>query len=100
MEEANLITILNFIDEIRYKSNISPDIDLIQTIIEKTIEDFYKKLRNRINYVINSNNYIFTDKIKQWDGKEGDFISKYSVTINFKSLSEKESFIKNYIEKK
>lgn len=56
-------------------------------------EEFLRKLRNKINYQINSQNYVFDDKLKQSTASQkGDFVEKYVITKEFETQEKVEEF--------
>jgi hypothetical protein len=86
----NMLDVLAYIDEIQYKEDIKEaDFDFIEIINSKIAEEFVKKVRNKINWHLNSSIYQYEEPLKQSIGdKRGDFIEKYTLVKSFK-LSEK-----------
>jgi hypothetical protein len=86
----NMIDVLEYIDEIQYKQDIDEfDFDFIEIINSKVAEEFVKKVRNKINWHLNSSIYQYEEPLKQSIGdKRGDFIEKYTLVKSFKLSKE------------
>ncbi|WP_373550427.1 hypothetical protein [Haliscomenobacter sp.] len=65
------------------------DFDFIENVNIKIGEEFVKKVRNKINWHLNSSIYQYEEDLKQSQGEiKGDFIEKYTLVKSFK-LSKK-----------
>ncbi len=86
----NMLDVLVYIDEIQYKENINEfDFDFTEIINSKVAEEFVKKVRNKINWHLNSSIYQYEEPLKQSIGdKRGDFIEKYTLVKSFKLSKE------------
>lgn len=89
LSQLSVKDVLSFIYEIFY-SNDFPEFDL--EFIERTnshvAEDFIRKLKNKINWHLNSSIYVYNEKLKQSTPfVKGDFIERYILVKSFK-LSE------------
>lgn len=109
LSEISFSDVLSFINEIKYKEEISKvDFDFIERFTMLLAEDFIKKLKNRVNWHLNSSIYKYKEKLKQSLGDEkGDFIEKYTLVKSFKlskgngkqkTETEVESEIKEFTE--
>ena len=90
LSELNIDDVLAYIDEIKYKEDFPDlDIDFAQNVNAKIGEEFVKKVRNKINWHLNSSIYKYEEELKQSQGEiKGDFIEKYTLVKSFK-LSKK-----------
>lgn len=88
--EINIDDVLAYIDEIKYKEELPElDFDFIENVNTIIGEEFVKKVRNKINWHLNSSIYQYEEDIKQSQGEiKGDFIEKYTLVKSFK-LSKK-----------
>ncbi len=82
--------ILAFIDFIQYKQEIDPlALEFVENINALVAEEFVKKVRNKINWHLNSSIYEYDQALQQSQGtNKGDFIEKYKLVKSFK-LSKK-----------
>lgn len=92
-ETLSAITIndvLEYIDEIKYKEELPVlDFNFIENVNAQVGEEFVKKVRNKINWHLNSSIYEYEEDLKQSnDDQKGDFIEKYTLVKSFK-LSKK-----------
>ncbi len=87
---VNIDDVLAYIDEIKYKEELAElDFDFIENLNTKIGEEFVKKVRNKINWHLNSSIYQFEEELKQSTSEiKGDFIQKYTLVKSFK-LSKK-----------
>lgn len=78
--------ILEYIDEIKYKEEIPEfNFEFIENANIRIAEEFVKKIRNKINWHLNSSNYEFSESIQQVsENTKGDFIDKYTLVKSFK----------------
>jgi hypothetical protein len=85
---------LNIIESILYDTTLgSFEYNKIERLRLAVFEEFLRKLRNKINYQINSQNYIFDEKLRQSTmGQKGDFVEKYVITKEFDTQKEVEEF--------
>ncbi|MDY0017633.1 MAG: DEAD/DEAH box helicase family protein [Candidatus Delongbacteria bacterium] len=83
--------VLAYIDEIKYKDELPElDFEFIENVNSKIGEEFVKKVRNKINWHLNSSIYQYDEDLKQSEGNiKGDFIEKYTIVKSFK-LSRKD----------
>ena len=88
--KLNMLDVLEYIDVIQYKEDINElDFDFIEVINSKVAEEFVKKVRNKINWHLNSSIYQYEEPLKQSIGeKRGDFIEKYILVKSFKLSKE------------
>lgn len=89
--------IFNFIDEIKYDNILWNDLNKIEKTIIIMLDEFLKKLKNKVNHRINSKNIIY-DRIlsqKNVENPTWDFIEEYVITKEFKSEMEKLKYIEN-----
>ena len=88
--QIKITDILNFINEIKYKSSIdTTNIELIENIIIQVTIDFLKKLKNKVNWYINNSNYQYKELLNQSTEKvKGDFIDKYYIFKTIESTKE------------
>lgn len=88
--EINIDDVLAYIDEIKYKDELPElDFDFTENLNTKIGEEFVKKVRNKINWHLNSSIYQYEEELKQSTGEiKGDFIEKYTLVKSFK-LSKK-----------
>lgn len=86
----NINDVLAYIDEIKYKEELPElDFDFTENVNTKIGEEFVKKVRNKINWHLNSSIYQYEEELKQSTGEiKGDFIEKYTLVKSFK-LSKK-----------
>jgi hypothetical protein len=82
--------VLAYIDEIKYKEELPElDFDFTENVNTKIGEEFVKKVRNKINWHLNSSIYEYEEELKQSTSEiKGDFIEKYTLVKSFK-LSKK-----------
>jgi hypothetical protein len=90
LSEINIDDVLAYIETIQYKEDPNPlDFDFIENVNTKIGEEFVKKVRNKINWHLNSSIYQYEEELKQSTGEiKGDFIEKYTLVKSFK-LSKK-----------
>ena len=90
LSEINIDDVLAYIDEIKYKDEMPEfDFDFTENVNTKIGEEFVKKIRNKINWHLNSSIYQYEEDLKQSQGEiKGDFIEKYTLVKSFK-LSKK-----------
>lgn len=90
LSEINIEDVLAYIDEIKYKEELPElDFEFTENVNTKIGEEFVKKVRNKINWHLNSSIYQYEEELKQsQDNIKGDFIAKYTVVKSFK-LSKK-----------
>jgi hypothetical protein len=96
------IDFMNFIEHIDQihvnKNQIDIDKEHINKICQVILEESIKILMNRINYNINSSNYIYDKELRQsTDELKGDFIDKYYVTKVYKKGGMTETQLKEHI---
>jgi hypothetical protein len=86
----NIDDVLAYIDEIKYKEELPDlDFDFTENVNTKIGEEFVKKVRNKINWHLNSSIYQYEEELKQSTSDiKGDFIEKYTLVKTFK-LSKK-----------
>ncbi|NOU60579.1 DEAD/DEAH box helicase family protein [Marinifilum caeruleilacunae] len=91
------------------KSIDHANIDFIENVVNQVTLDFLKKLKNKVNWYINNNNYKYNEELKQSSETEkGDFIESYYIIksidttkevsgkTKFKSDAEIENEIQNF----
>jgi hypothetical protein len=90
LSEIAIDDILAYIEEIKYKEKFPElDFDFAENVNTRIGEEFVKKVRNKINWHLNSSIYQYGEKLKQSRGdSKGDFIEKYTLVKSFK-LSKK-----------
>jgi hypothetical protein len=90
LSKINIDDVLQYIDVIQYKDDIpNLDFDFTESVNTKVGEEFVKKIRNKINWHLNSSIYQYDEELKQSQGDiKGDFIEKYTLVKSFK-LSKK-----------
>lgn len=90
LSEINIDDMLAYIDEIKYKEELPElNFDFVENVNIKIGEEFVKKVRNKINWHLNSSIYQYEAELKQSQGDiKGDFIEKYTLVKSFK-LSKK-----------
>lgn len=78
LTEISIDDALAFIDEIKYKEELPElDFDFAENVNTKIGEEFVKKVRNKINWHLNSSIYQYEEELKQSQGEiKGDFIEK------------------------
>lgn len=80
--------VLAYIELIQYKKDtIESDLDIefIENVNAKIGEEFVKKVRNKINWHLNSSIYEYSEELKQsQENEKGDFIEKYTLVKSFK----------------
>jgi hypothetical protein len=88
--QITITDILNFVEEIKYKSSIDiTNIELIENIVIQVATDFLKKLKNKVNWYINNSNYQYQELLNQSTDKvKGDFIDKYYILKTIESTKE------------
>ncbi|GAA0504307.1 hypothetical protein GCM10008986_34800 [Salinibacillus aidingensis] len=95
--KCNLNDILGLVAELRFnKKDIKFTIEAIEKIAFSVITDVINKLKNKINYNINSRNYTLKSSIEQQSSdkqSDGDIIYEYRVTKTFDSYEQKLEFI-------
>ena len=91
LSEIDVDDVLAYIEAIQYKDELPEhDFDFIETVNSKIAEEFVKKVRNKINWHLNSSIYQYEEELKQSSGEiRGDFIEKYTLVKSFK-LSKQE----------
>lgn len=91
LSKINIDDVLQYIDIIQYKGDIpNLDFDFTENVNTKVGEEFVKKVRNKINWHLNSSIYQYDEDLKQSQGDiKGDFIEKYTLVKSFK-LSKKD----------
>lgn len=101
-KENNLIdfdynSIFNFIDEIKYDNNLWNDLSKIENTIIVILNEFLKKLKNKVNHRINSKNIVYDRILSQKSeiNQEWDFIEEYIITKEFESEKQKQEYIEN-----
>lgn len=90
LSEIKVDDVLAYIDEIKYKEELPElDFDFTENVNTKIGEEFVKKVRNKINWHLNSSIYQYEEELKQSTSEiKGDFIEKYTLVKSFK-LSKK-----------
>lgn len=90
LSEISVDDVLAYIDEIKYKDEFHElDFEFTENVNAKIGEEFVKKVRNKINWHLNSSIYQYEEELKQSIGEiKGDFIDKYTLVKSFK-LSKK-----------
>jgi hypothetical protein len=90
LSEITIDDVLGHIDVILYKEDIDElDFDFTENVNSKIGEEFVKKVRNKINWHLNSSIYQYEEELKQSTSAiKGDFIEKYTLVKSFK-LSKK-----------
>jgi hypothetical protein len=90
LSEISVDDVLAYIDEILYKEEAPIlDFDFAENVNKIIGEEFVKKVRNKINWHLNSSIYQYEEELKQSRGEvKGDFIEKYTLVKSFK-LSKK-----------
>lgn len=90
LSEISVLDVLSYIDEIKYKEELPElDFDFIESVNTKIGEEFVKKVRNKVNWHLNSSIYQYEEELKQSTSEiKGDFIEKYTLVKSFK-LSKK-----------
>lgn len=85
---------LNIIQEVLYDKELNQfEFGKIERLRLAILEEFLSKLKNKINYQINSQNYVFDEKLKQSTASQkGDFVEKYVITKEFENQKELEKF--------
>lgn len=75
-----------FIDQILYKEDLGElDFDFTEVVNAKLAEEFAKKVKNKVNWHLNSSIYEYREELKQSQGEsKGDFIEKYTLVKSFK----------------
>lgn len=78
--------VLAYVDEIKYKGNWPEmDFDFAENLNSRIGEEFVKKVRNKINWHLNSSIYQYNEELKQSRGDaKGDFIENYTLVKSFK----------------
>lgn len=86
LSEIYIDDVLAYIDEIKYKEELPEmDFDFTENVNTKIGEEFVKKVRNKINWHLNSSIYQYEEELKQGQGEiKGDFIEKYTLVKSFK----------------
>ena len=89
-KQITIYDILNFIDEIKYKSSVdTTNIELIENVVIQVTTDFLKKLKNKVNWYINNSNYEYQELLNQSTNKvKGDFIDKYYILKTIEATKE------------
>ena len=89
-------TMLPFVDEIQYKSKLDQtDIGFVQRLLEQVLQDFLKKLRNKVNWYINSSHYTYDEPLRQsTETLKGDFIDRYYLLKTVGTVKENGKFKK------
>jgi len=89
-KQISIKDILNFINEINYKSSIdTTNIEFVENIVIQVTIDFLKKLKNKVNWYINNSNYQYQELLNQSSEKvKGDFIDKYYILKTIESTKE------------
>ncbi len=100
--DFDYMQVFNFIDEIKYDNNIWNDILRIEKTLIVIINDFLKKLKNKVNHRINSKNIVYNKELSQKseENKTWDFIEEYTITKEFKTEKEKNEYIENLEQEK
>jgi|GEM_PF-1169066 len=83
---VTILDVLKYINCIQYKQEI-PELDFgfVENLNSLVGEEFVKKLRNKINWHLNSSIYQYNEALAQSkNGKKGDFIEKYTLVKSFK----------------
>ncbi len=77
---------LPFIDQVLYKEDLEElDFNFTEVINNKICEAFAKKVKNKVNWHLNSSIYEYNEDLKQSKSdKKGDFIEKYTLVKSFK----------------
>ena len=90
LARINAHDVLDYIDAIQYKNEIPElDFDFAENVNAKIGEEFVKKVRNKINWHLNSSIYQYNEELRQSKGEvKGDFIEKYTLIKSFQ-LSKK-----------
>jgi hypothetical protein len=88
--QITITDILNFIEDIKYKSSIdTTNIELVENIAIQVTTDFLKKLKNKVNWYINNSNYQYLEHLNQsTDEVKGDFIDKYYIFKTIESTKD------------
>ena len=97
LKDFDYIEMFNFIDEIKYDNNLWNDLGKIEKTIFIILDEFLKKLKNKVNHRINSKNIVY-DKVlsqKNLDNQNWDFIEEYVITKEFENEKDKIKYIEN-----
>lgn len=90
-------SIFDFIDEIKYDNKLWNNLWKIEKTIIIVIDEFLKKLKNKVNHRINSKNIVYNKVLSQKTetNPTWDFIEEYIITKEFESENEKLEYIEN-----
>ncbi|MBK9334978.1 MAG: hypothetical protein IPM96_21895 [Ignavibacteria bacterium] len=99
--DINIEDVLEYIDEIKYKEELPfHDFEFTENLNNNIAEEFVKKVRNKINWNLNSSIYQYKEDLKQSQGEIlGDFIEKYTLIKSFKLSKKVGTTIKQNTEK-
>ncbi|HMQ70344.1 MAG TPA: DEAD/DEAH box helicase family protein [Ignavibacteria bacterium] len=90
LSDVKINDVLSYVDEIRYKNEIPEfDFDFIENLNVKVTEEFVKKVRNKINWHLNSSIYLYGEIEQSQGDRVGDFIEQYTLVKSF-DLSKEE----------
>ena len=65
LSEINIDDVLTYIDEIKYKDELPElDFEFTENVNTKIGEEFVKKVRNKINWHLNSSIYQYEEELK------------------------------------
>ena len=65
-------------------------LETINRLQQQVCEDFWKRLRNKINYLIDSQHYVFNEPLRQNSvAEKGDFVSEYVVSKTYPTQPDK-----------
>lgn len=69
----------------------------VEKLLTQTVQDVLEKIHHKLIYDINTRRYRYDEPLAQAPaGGEGDFIDRYTVTLEFPDEARKESFEKTY----
>lgn len=103
VKSADFHSMLNLVDELYYKEldTENVNIQLVENLTNKVIEEVTKKLKNKINHHINSKNYVYDETIKKSTAEtKGDILYKYTITKKFDNEAQKKQFLDNFEARK
>jgi len=90
-------SIFNFIDEIKYDNILWNDLSKVENTIIVILNEFLKKLKNKVNHRINSKNIVYDRVLSQKteNNQNWDFIEEYIITKEFENEKDKQKYIEN-----
>lgn len=93
--------LLALIEQLNYKEPLNNDLAIAEKLVSKACEDVIKRIKDKINHHINSQNYIYNEPVTQSTAEiKGDFLYEYTFTKKFENERLRKDFIEHFEKRK